>query len=542
MFLPDHYQVKPGVQVILSWFFLNLLIALDYPVSSALLSKLLIPSLDIWAVLLALSFAAVFKAADSNWVRLPPVLMVVFLRLFRTGDTLVPFYFSRPFNLYIDSGYVPDLFHLIYHSLSLPRLLGYAAAAVLLGGVLLWSVRQSVILALRAFSNRRLRRLFWGLTGLQAVWVGLCLYGVVPFGSGLPARTLFPRLMEETAFILRIGDIEGSGLAAAQLAESRIPPFTAPLVRLDKNDVYLIFIESYGETLFSGTVQAQNFAPTLQSFETSLSQAGFTACSRFLQSPTFGGSSWLAFGTLESGVWLPDQLRYNFLLTSQVKPLAEYFNRAGYQTVSVMPAITLPWPEGRYFGYSRTYYEKDLDYRGPPFAWSPMPDQYTLHVIYKREIVSRRKPLFIRYMLTSSHAPFNTQPPYLQNWEEIGNGEIYHRLKPITFPFSWPDRKTGVPAYEAAIRYDFKVLKDYLTDFVRDGALIILLGDHQPVAQITEPGASNRVPIHVISRNRTLLAPFLRLGYTPGMIPIPPVSEKGMNDFLADFLQAFSMP
>ncbi|MBI5589734.1 MAG: hypothetical protein HY881_04550 [Deltaproteobacteria bacterium] len=542
MHLTGRHNLKLAVQLILAWLFLNLLINMDYPAPSFPSPELLKPSLEVWALLLALSILSVFKAADSVWIYVPMILAVVFLRLFRLGDTLMPAYFSRPFNLYIDSGYVPDLIHLLYHSQSLPRLMFYVLAAAMLLSALLWGIHKSLRLALRAFSAQRLRRLFWGLTALQAAWVGLYLYGIAPFGANFPAATCSPRLMEEAIFILKIGEIKREGLAAVQMAGSRIQPFTAPLAGLGKSDVYLIFIESYGETLFADTAHAREFAPTIRAFETALTRSGFTACSRFLQSPTFGGASWLGFGTLESGQWLPDQLRYNFLLNSRVAPLAEYFNRAGYRTISVMPGTTMPWPEGKYFEYTRTYYAKDLEYRGPPFAWSPMPDQYTLHFIYTREIAQRREPLFIRYMLTSSHAPFNTQPPYVQNWDEIGHGEIYQRIRPVTFSSDWPDLKEGGRAYETAICYDFTVLQDYLCSFVKDGALIIILGDHQPVVQITGPGASRLVPIHVISRNPALIDPFIRMGYAPGMIPSHAPSVKGMDDFLADFLTAFSTP
>jgi len=542
MLFSDRHTLKLAFQLILGWLFLNALINMDFPGSSIFSLNLLMPSLEVSILMLVLSIAAFLKISDSVWIHVSVVLAVVFLRLFRLGDTLMPYYFYRPFNLYIDSGYVPDLIHLLYHSLTVSQLVLYIPIAIVLLGALLWGVSKSAQLSMRAFSVRGIRSVFWGLSALQAVWVSFYFYGVAPFSAGLPATTFFPRIMAEAAFIFKISDIKRDGLAAVQMAGSRIPPLTTPLGKLGKSDVYLIFIESYGETLYDNTAHAREFAPKVQAFEAALTQGGFAVCSSFLQSPTFGGASWLGFGTLESGKWLPDQLRYNFLLESEVTPLAGYFNQAGYRTVSVMPGTTMPWPEGKYFKYTQTYYAKDMEYHGPPFAWSPMPDQYTLNFIYTREIALRHRPLFIRYMLTSSHAPFNTQPRYLKNWDEIGHGEVYQRLRPITFASDWPDMKEGVRAYEAALCYAFTVLQDYLSGFVKDGALIIILGDHQPVAQIAGSGASMLVPIHVISRTRSLLDPFIRMGYTPGMIPIHAPSIKGMDDFLADFLAAFSTP
>ena len=43
-----------------------------------------------------------------------------------------------------------------------------------------------------------------------------------------------------------------------------------------------------------------------------------------------------------------------------------------------MPAITLAWPEAGYFGYDRVLAAHDLGYRGLPFNWVTMPDQFTL--------------------------------------------------------------------------------------------------------------------------------------------------------------------
>jgi hypothetical protein len=534
------HQLKHAVLLVAAWLFLNLVINSDYPEPSSTL-EMLRPSLEVWALLLTLSLLAIFGASPSARFLVPLTLVLAFLRLFRFGDVLVPVYFSRPFNLYIDSGYVPDLIHLLDHSFSRQQLALYALAAASLVVVFLRGIHKALQMALEAFAIQRLRRIFWGLTALQAVWVCLCLQSIHPFNGIFPATTCTPRLIEEAAFIFKIGEIKNQWLSSVQSAVSRIPPSPAPLAGLEKNDVHLFFIESYGETLYDDTRHSQAFFPVVQGFESAMTHAGFAMCSRFLESPTFGGSSWLAFGTLESGVWLSDELHYNFLLNSTVPPLASYFNRAGYRTLSVMPGTTMAWPEGRYFQYARTYYAKDLEYRGPSFGWSPMPDQYAIHAVYTREIARRSQPLFIRSMLTSTHAPFNRQPPYLPNWNEIGAGEIYHRLEPVTFTVNWPDMSEAGKAYLASMRYEFTVLQDFLSRFVNDGALIIILGDHQPIAPVTGPGASSRVPVHVVSRNRAFLDPFIHMGYTPGMVPAhAPRIEKGMQDFLADFLNAFS--
>jgi hypothetical protein len=532
---------RHALLLVLAWLFLNMAINIDYPLSSSSLLDVLRPSLEVWALLLALSLWAAFKGGPTIWVHVTLMLLFVFIRLFRIGDVLTPLYFSRPFNLYIDSGYVPDLIHLLGHSFARQALVLYGTAAAVLVAVLLWAIHKAFRIALEALSIRRLRQVFWGLTALLAVWVCLYPQSMDPFAWGFHPTTCTPRLIEEAAFISKIGDLQHQWASEVQIAARRIPPFQIPLAGLEKSDVYLFIIESYGEALFDHTRHAKEFLPLIQTVEAALDRAGFAMCSRFMESPTTGGESWLAFGTLESGVWTPDQIRYGFLLKSGVQPLAAYFNRAGYRTLSVMPGTILPWPEGQYFQYAETYYAKDLNYRGPPFSWSPMPDQFVINTVHTREIAQRRQPLFIRFMLTSTHAPFNLQPSYLQNWSDIGTGEIYHRLQPITFSVNWPEMKEAGKAYLASMRYDFTVLQDYLCRFVEGGALIIILGDHQPIPQVTGPGASTLVPVHVISRNHAFLEPFVRMGYTPGMVPgRAPGNERGMQEFLADFLATFS--
>jgi hypothetical protein len=132
-------------------------------------------------------------------------------------------------------------------------------------------------------------------------------------------------------------------------------------------------------------------------------------------------------------------MRYNILITSQLKTLARYFNAAGYRTVRAMPGTQWPWPQGEFYGYQAKYYAWHFDYRGPMYGWSTMPDQYVIDFIRHREIETATRPLFVEFNLVSSHAPFHRQPPYVEDWSLIGDGSIYQDLEVITYPISWPD-------------------------------------------------------------------------------------------------------
>jgi hypothetical protein len=64
--------------------------------------------------------------------------------------------------------------------------------------------------------------------------------------------------------------------------------------------------------------------------------------------------------------------------------------------------------------------------------------------------------------------------------------------------------------------------------------------DHQPVAEVNGHSASYGVPIHVVSRDPSLLEPFVRRGHTPGMRPLSKPPYAGLETFLVSFLSDFS--
>ena len=117
--------------------------------------------------------------------------------------------------------------------------------------------------------------------------------------------------------------------------------------------------------------------PALADFASTVDGAGYTLLSSRLVSPVFGGGSWLAHGTLASGIKL-DQLANELLLNGHRLTLPRYLAAAGYRTVEVMPGIKKPDPEAAFWGFDAHYFDADLGYAGPPFGWFNIPDQFTL--------------------------------------------------------------------------------------------------------------------------------------------------------------------
>src|SRR5258708_13574061 len=134
-------------------------------------------------------------------------------------------------------------------------------------------------------------------------------------------------------------------------------------------------------------------------------------------SPTFGGGSWLAHGTMASGIKL-DEFLSHLVLDSERRSLPRYMAAAGYRTVNLMPGIKRPMPESRFWGFEKSYYAADLAYRGPEFGWFEIPDQYTLKTFAARETHEDGRPLFAQIVLISSHTPFYPVPPYRADWAD----------------------------------------------------------------------------------------------------------------------------
>ena len=529
----------PTTGFLLAWTFLNTLLNLNYPGWESDLPAALLPSFEIWALLLILC-AAVWRGMPFHraiYVSLTGLCL--FLRLFRIGDVLMPMYFNRDFNLYMDVQYIPDLMHLLYHTVSRQMFFGYAVLAIGMLIVVILGIWNAFKYIHRYFEVSRHRRIFLGMTTALA---GLLLF-VHPGGSGkstgLWPNTIFPRVVEEVEFIWRLREYKKQGHFAIQDVINKSQQFPVSLDKLSGADVYILFVESYGHTVFADSRHFSLIRPVLESFEKTLSTHGFGVYSHFMKSATYGGASWLAHGTLASGVRTYDQTRFNLLLNSDVKTLARYFNDAGYRTLSIMPGTTMPWPEGEFFGYQQHYYASDFKYKGPQYGWSTMPDQFVLDYIFRQEIQRRKQPLFIEYVLISSHAPFHSQPPYLEDWSQIGDGSIFQERQPVTFPIVWPDLSNATKAYMTSLIYEMRVLESYLAQYIEDDALIIILGDHQPNVQITGKNSLWSVPVHVISRNPEFLEAFVKRGYRPGLIPQQPLPHPGMETFLYDFLEDF---
>ena len=272
--------------------------------------------------------------------------------------------------------------------------------------------------------------------------------------------------------------------------------------------------------------------------EFELGQLGFSMASGLMDSATYGGMSWLAHATLFTGVRTTNQLQYDLLGVSRPRSMARIAHEAGYRTILVEPNTNRASRVADFYDFDVTYNSWNFDYAGPPFAWATMPDQYVLDFIRRRVIENNEGPFFAAYVLVSSHAPWSRIPTLVPDWSAVGNGQIYNSYPLHRAQTNWPDFSNASEPYITSIEYDLQVLRGYLANYVRDDSLVIILGDHQPVSELTENSPSWAVPVHVMSRDPDLVAPFLARGYAYGMVPGQ--STFPMESFLMDFLSDYS--
>ena len=502
---------------------------------------LLLPSLE--ALLLAAILTLLARLWPDGRRIVPPLLAAAagLLFLFALADALLPLYFNRRLALATDLLYLPDLYRLLRDTV--PRW-QFAGGLVLLPlglaglGYGLARAFAPLYAAIGALPRRGVARF---------VLLGACVAAVavlVP-GEQVYQESSLPRLGAELASLrssrrhrqeLRQ---EFNGIALLPAAST---PSAAPLSLLQGRDVFLFVAESYGYTLYSEPEHLALAEPFLRRIESRLAAAGYRIASNFLDSPAFGGNSWLADSTLAAGVRVPDQTAYEELLASRVKPMAAWFNEAGYLTVNSMPATTMSWPEGDFYRFQRKFYFRDFGYRGPSLKWAPMTDQFAIAVVHREAVAPARGPVFVQYVMISGHYPFSRIPRLFDDWSELGDGSVYAREGGVrSLPVPAGAATAGPAGYAAAMEYQLEVAADYAVRYLAARrALIVVVGDHQPYSGITGQGKTRSVPIHIWSREPELLEPFLRRGYTLGLVPHQSPPHAGLESFWPEFLEDFS--
>jgi phosphatidylglycerophosphate synthase len=457
------------------------------------------------------------------WVIGPALGVLVLIKLFDLGFFIA---LDRPFNPVEDWSYLPIGVATVRDT-SGSRDADLAVAAAVLIGLTAIVVPALAVGQLTRVAARHRRRSLLTVGVLTAVWALCSVFGAEVSGAGVASTSAVHLAVSEVHAVQ--ADLRAQarfGVLVNRKDAYRNAPAGRLLKGLRGKDVLLVFVESYGQMAVQGTSFSPGIDDLVNTGTRELQADGFSSRSGWLTSSTFGGGSWLADATLQSGLWVDTPGRYRALVASKRLTLAAAFRRAGWRTVADVPATHVAWPEGRsFYHYDETLVEgrwevaqeswdrKSLGYHGPGFGFSPMPDQFALQALQKLELAKQhRPPLFSEIFLTSSHEPW-TRVPQLIAWHRLGNGSIFWRL---------PIDRTGLTdtqqGYAKSIRYTLRALYSFVERYGTKNTVLIVLGDEQP-SRVVSGNPGYDVPITIIAHDPKVIGRLSSWGWTDGMLP-----------------------
>ena len=468
----------------------------------------------------------------------PALALLVILKIL---DIVFFNLFARPFSIVGDAGDAGIGIETMRDALGRTEanLIIYGGAALTVGLVVLLTLATFRLTRVAA-SNRR-RSL--GVAGaLASVWFLCSVFGA-QFLSHTPVATA-----STTGFLVsEVHSVQAAIRDESVFAKQiKHDPFhnasgSRLLTGLRGKDVLLVFVESYGQV----SVQGSSFSPAIDSLLSTgtkqLQTAGFSARSAFLNAPGFGGISWLAHSTLQSGVWANNQRRYDQLVASNRFTLDDAFNRAGWRTINFAPADDRGWPEGSsYYHYAKLYDRRDMGYRGPTYNYAPMPDQYMFAALHRLELATtHRRPVFAELDTVSSHMPWDRIPQMIP-WNKVGNGSIFNRIPTLTEPNSfWWHPNEVKAAYARSLEYSLNTLISFVQHDASKKLVLVVVGDEQPLAIVSGQHTSHDVPISIIARDPSVLKRIGAWGWESGLLPRPDAPVWRMSAFRNRFLTAY---
>jgi hypothetical protein len=450
--------------------------------------------------------------------------------------------FARPFDLLNDWYFLGPGIGVLGDSIGHRAAITVAVVAgVLAVGVLV--LLPVCLLRVTSYAARHRAGTGRTVIALGIVWVLAAVLGLQVTPGVNVASTSASSLVYDEVQQVRF-DLKDREVFARQLAVDRYAqvPGDRLLTALRGKDVLLVFVESYGRVAVEGTSYSPAIDQLLDEGTHQLRDAGFRSRSAWLQSPTFGAGSWLAHATMQAGVWVNSEQRYNQLFDHGRLTLTDTFRRAGWRTVFDDPSNTKDWPEGEdFYHYEQMYDERNVGYRGPSFGYANIPDQYTLQAFHDRELLpTDRPPVMAEIDLVSSHHPWAPLPRMVP-WDELGDGSIYNGMPEqgqTADEVLGSDEKVRA-AYGQSIEYSMTSLISYLQTYPDKNLVLVVLGDHQPHSYVTGSNPGHDVPISVIAQDPKVMRQISAWGWDAGLRPSHDAPVRTMNTFRDEFLSAY---
>jgi phosphoglycerol transferase MdoB-like AlkP superfamily enzyme len=450
-------------------------------------------------------------------------------------DVTAPGLYGRDFNIYWDSRHLVNVAAMLTRDVPRSTLL-LVAGGTIAGLAAAWAVVWICLGCLAAAMRDKYLRPVFGV----AATIVVALFAGQRLSAAFPTRVPFadPVLGSFARQARYVAGMVGPNRMAPALGAS--PVLNIQLEELRRADVLLIFLESYGAVTFDNPEFSSTLAKSRELLASEISAAGRRVVSAYVESPTFGGSSWLAHLSLLSGVEVRDEYANVSLMAQNRKTLVTTFALNGYRTVALMPGIRQEWPEGAFYRFDAIYNFDAMEYQGPKFGWWSIPDQYTLAKLDAAELhAGTRAPVFVVFPTATTHAPFGPVAPYQPDWSRMLTPAPYDKSDLERALAATPSLTNLAPSYLRAMSYEFESLAGYVRQHAKDNQVVIIIGDHQPAAAVSGRNARWDVPVHVIAGDSKMMDQLLNDGFSEGLNPRRPALGK-MHTLVPMFLNAFT--
>jgi hypothetical protein len=503
---------------LLALFLLNAVMSMTnlWPTPFVKLDKRLAPEFVLlWVVILLLVWRK--TKLNSGWAA-GLTLAYMVLVAGRYFDTTAPALFGRDINLYWDGLQIPRVLWVTLKSYPLwisGLIVGALVALFWISFVALrWAIKTAATHAAPYALSKP-----WALlvTTIASVVVIANVYGVRetwPYVSK-PVLPTYARQAKLLFTALNERDLQ-KVLPAS-------PAFKSDLAALGDRDVNLFFFESYGQVAFTVPQINDALLEKRQALDKQIKDSGMQVVSAYVTSTTFGGASELAHVALLTGVDTANPTVHDLLITTDRPTLTGYFHQRGFEVHGFYPALTWDWPEKSFYRFDRFTDARDLGYKGPKLGYWTVPDQFSI-MRYQQlnTVAATSQKRFTFFCSVTSHMPFHPVPPYQTDLKKLLSETPFDEAQMATVQAQKEDWFNMRPGYIGMMNYNYQWFAGLLAQPRAREALYIVLGDHQPAANVTGEGATWDVPVHIVSSQPELLQRFIDRGFQPGLTPKPP--------------------
>ncbi|SMF43125.1 hypothetical protein [Pseudobacteriovorax antillogorgiicola] len=476
---------------------------------------LFIPNYDTaWLLLLAGFIPALIPLAS----------VIIFISmLLNIGDGLLVYFMNRKLYLGLDWLLIRNFFQYLEMNY------GSASYLIILG--------LCIVLGLLLYGSFvLLRNLRDDLAGLKRSTLACLAFAILIAGHEIhhccyPNKSMIERQLAKAlrSFSHRETLLGFSESLAVQKAKTE--PLLANHQLPRKPQIFIFILESYGLNAFD---LSQELEKRWSQLGEQFRHRAYHYGSGVIASPVFGGQSWMAFASINCGVFVDNQIKFKAVFRSSLLCLPHLFNRHGYHTMEVKPGTKfgLLAEEKETYKFQSSVIAEDLGYRGPYFGWGGIPDEYTIryvfdHIISKKE---DKKPWFVEFFLLASHTPWNGRLPLFGTRLDI----LEHHGTGLKKSFWQPESKVD-DAYIASLIYDLDVISFAIENYLSQDDLVIVLGDHPPHGVIPSKRVGNFVPLHIISPFPLSNSTFLGDGLIPSS-KSSVLAAEGFPQFLIELL------